>query len=75
MVALFATASYCSRSYAQDAPDLAKLVQNPIARVISLPLQNNLTFGVGPGHDPQNVLNIQPVLPAVGGRCALASRH
>jgi hypothetical protein len=63
MVAFFATASYCSRSYAQDAPDLAKLVQNPIAKVISLPLQNNLTFGVRPDHDPQNVLNIQPVLP------------
>jgi hypothetical protein len=63
MVALFAMASYCSRSHAQDAPELAKLVQNPIAKVISLPLQNNLTFGVGPDHDPQNVLNIQPVLP------------
>ena len=63
MVVLLATALFCSRSYAQDAPDLAKLVQNPIAKVISLPLQNNLTFGVGPDHDPQNVLNIQPVLP------------
>jgi hypothetical protein len=63
MVTLFATGLYCSRSYAQDAPELAKLVQNPIAKVISLPLQNNLTFGVGPDHDPQNVLNIQPVLP------------
>ena len=63
LVALFATALYCSRSYADDAPDLAKLVQNPIAKVISLPFQDNLTFGVGPDHDPQNVLNIQPVLP------------
>jgi hypothetical protein len=48
---------------ADDGPDLAKLVQNPIAKVISLPFQNNLTFGVGPDHDPQDVLNIQPVLP------------
>jgi hypothetical protein len=53
----------CSRAYADEASDLAKLVQNPIAKVISLPLQNNLTFGVGPDHDPQDVLNIQPVLP------------
>jgi hypothetical protein len=48
---------------ADDGPDLAQLVQNPIAKVISLPFQNNLTFGVGPDHDPQDVLNIQPVLP------------
>ena len=63
VVALSATALYCSPSYADDAPDLAKLVQNPIAKVISLPFQDNLTFGVGPDHDPQNVLNIQTVLP------------
>ena len=48
---------------ADDSPDLAKLVQNPIAKVISLPFQNNLAFGAGPDHDPQDVLNIQPVLP------------
>ena len=53
----------CSLAHADDGPDLAKLVQNPIAKVISLPFQNNLTFGAGPDHDPQDVLNIQPVLP------------
>jgi hypothetical protein len=53
----------CSPSHADDSPDLAKLVQNPIAKVISLPFQNNLNFGTGPDHDPQDVLNIQPVLP------------
>jgi hypothetical protein len=63
MVARFATALCCGRVCAEDAPELAKLVQNPIAKVISLPFQDNLTFGVGPDHDPQNVLNIQPVLP------------
>ena len=31
--------------------------------MISLPLQNNTNFGVGPGDDVQNVLNIQPVIP------------
>ena len=50
-------------AYADDTADLAQLVQNPIAKVISVPFQNNLTFGVGPDHDPQNALNIQPVLP------------
>ena len=53
----------CPQAWADDTPELAKLVQNPIAKVISLPFQNNLTFGVGPEHDPQDVLNIQPVLP------------
>ena len=53
----------CHLTCAADEPDLAQLVQNPIAKVISLPFQNNLMFGVGPVHDPQDVLNIQPVLP------------
>jgi hypothetical protein len=50
-------------AYADDPPELAQLVQNPIAKVISLPFQNNLNFGVGPQNDEQDVLNIQPVLP------------
>jgi hypothetical protein len=43
--------------------DLAKAAQNPVADMISLPLQNNTNFGVGPGDDVQNVLNVQPVIP------------
>jgi hypothetical protein len=53
----------CGPAWADGGPDLAQLVQNPIAKVISVPFQNNLNFGVGPDHDPQDVLNIQPVLP------------
>ena len=48
---------------ADDTSDLAKAAQNPVANMISLPLQNNTSFGVGPGDDVQNVLNIQPVIP------------
>jgi len=58
----------CAPAWADSGPDLAQLVQNPIAKVISLPFQNNLNFGVGPDHDPQNLLNIQPVLPFQLGR-------
>jgi hypothetical protein len=48
--------------------DLAKKTQNPIADLISLPLQNNLNFGYGAKDAPhssstQYVLNIQPVVP------------
>ena len=43
---------------------LAEQAQNPIANLISLPFQNNTTFGLGPNQDRVlNVLNIQPVVP------------
>ena len=42
---------------------LAQAVQNPVADLISLPLQNNTNFGFGPHDRTQNVLNIQPVIP------------
>ena len=43
--------------------ELAKSVQNPVAAMISLPLQNNSNFNVGPEEKTQNILNIQPVIP------------
>jgi len=43
--------------------ELAKKAQNPIADLISLPLQNNMNFEVGPQDEIQNILNIQPVAP------------
>jgi hypothetical protein len=51
--------------YGQDAKDsdLAKQAQNPIANLISLPLQNNTNFGIGSDDETQNILNIQPVWP------------
>jgi hypothetical protein len=42
---------------------LAKAAQNPIANLISLPLQNNINTGIGPKDETQNILNIQPVYP------------
>jgi len=46
-----------------QAGDLQKATQNPISSLISVPLQNNTNFGVGPLDRTQNVLNIQPVIP------------
>jgi len=43
--------------------ELARAAQNPVADLISLPLQNNTSFDFGPDDDIQNVLNIQPVVP------------
>lgn len=47
----------------QSAEELAKAAQNPIASMVSLPLQNNTNFNVGPKDGTQNILNIQPVWP------------
>jgi hypothetical protein len=46
-----------------ETEDLAKAAQNPVASLISVPLQNNTGFGVGPFDRNQNVLNVQPVIP------------
>jgi hypothetical protein len=43
--------------------ELRKAAQNPIASLISVPLQNNTNFGIQPGERTQDVLNIQPVIP------------
>lgn len=48
---------------AEDSEDLQKATQNPVASLISVPLQNNSNFGIGPFDRSQNVLNIQPVIP------------
>jgi hypothetical protein len=47
-----------------DTADLAKATQNPVASLISVPFQNNSNFGVGPYNRTQDVLNVQPVIPA-----------
>jgi hypothetical protein len=51
------------RAEGDDASDLAKQTQNPVANLISIPFQDNIGFIYGPDHKTQNVLNIQPVIP------------
>lgn len=48
---------------AESSEELAKLAQNPIANLISVPFQNNTNFNFGPEEKNQNILNIQPVVP------------
>jgi hypothetical protein len=45
------------------AAALQKATQNPVADLVSVPLQNNSNFGVGPLYRTQDILNIQPVIP------------
>ena len=46
-----------------SAEELAKLAQNPVGNLISVPFQNNTNFNAGPLKGTQNILNIQPVIP------------
>src|SRR5262245_10932470 len=47
-----------------DMSDIAQKLNNPVASLISVPLQNNFDFGGGPNDDGfQYKLNIQPVVP------------
>jgi hypothetical protein len=50
-------------SGAEEAEDLAKQTQNPVADLIRVPLQSNFHFGVGPNDGLLYILNIQPVIP------------
>src|SRR5271170_3941405 len=48
---------------ATNTDALRNAAQNPVASLISVPIQENFNFGVGPADRTQNVLNIQPVIP------------
>jgi hypothetical protein len=46
-----------------SSEELAKISQNPVGNLISVPFQNNTNLNVGPFSRTQNILNIQPVIP------------
>jgi len=46
-----------------DSAELAKKLQNPIANLISVPLQSNWDFGIGRADAMRYTLNVQPVIP------------
>jgi hypothetical protein len=46
-----------------EQAELAKKLNNPIASLISVPLQSNWDFGIGPENAMRYTLNVQPVIP------------
>jgi hypothetical protein len=67
VVILFFSIAVCAQQKPADeekgAEELQKATQNPVASLISVPLQNNTNFDIGPLDRTQNVMNIQPVIP------------
>lgn len=63
MLCVFAALCQSAPANAEDSPEIAKQAQNPIASMISVPFQNNATFGVGEDSRVQDSLLIEPVIP------------
>jgi hypothetical protein len=65
MVFLLAALTTQAAGQQQDnEEELAKKTQNPVADLISVPLQSNFNFGAGFNHNKMiYVLNVQPVIP------------
>ena len=67
LIAFLLLVGLCGRAIAQEdsnTEELAKKTQNPVADLISVPLQNNFNFGAGYNHNKMlYVLNVQPVIP------------
>ena len=63
-VTLLLVSGAFSHVLAQDETELAKKTQNPVADLISVPLQSNFNFGAGlEDNEMIYILNVQPVIP------------
>jgi hypothetical protein len=60
---LFSLFIFTISAFADDDAELAKKTQNPIADLISVPIQNNWDFNIGPEDATYFKSNIQPVIP------------
>ena len=69
------TDSARSERHAKTEASLAKAAQNPVANMVSLPLQYNYYAGGGLDSASEMVLNLEPVLPLpIGKRWLIVSR-
>jgi hypothetical protein len=65
---LTASPSLTAQAAGSGASELSKQAANPLADLISLPVQNNTDFGLGEFDRTRNVMNIQPVVPFFDGK-------
>ena len=65
---------FAPQADAADADALAKAVQNPLASMVTLPLQANYNSGVGPDDRTLFNLNVQPVVPFLGKEWNIIAR-
>ncbi|MGL4402013.1 MAG: transporter [Luteolibacter sp.] len=56
-------ASCLASPLSAEEADLAKKLSNPVADLISVPIQSNYDFGIGPGDGTKSTTNVQPVIP------------
>jgi hypothetical protein len=69
------TDSARAERHGKTEASLAKAAQNPVANMMSLPLQYNFYTAGGLGSQSMMVLNVQPVLPlSIGAKWLIVSR-
>ena len=60
---------------AQDEAELARETENPLADLVTVPLQHNWDFGIGPLNAMKYTLKLQPIIPfSLGTNWVLLSR-
>src|SRR5580765_6078029 len=81
IILLFVAVCFSSIVVAQEktaasAEELAKKLANPVASLISMPLQSNVDYGIGTFHGSKYTLNFQPVIPIpLGPKLNLITRY
>lgn len=57
------TPTAASGGQTDDSAELAKKLSNPVAALISVPIQTNWDTGIGPADADRTTINVQPVVP------------